>query len=166
MENVKKPKQSKPLSYFQLTLEVLRAANKLDAREQRNSARQQHCKASHLHIAVLAGSSTGLIPAGKRPAARRIVDVIEKAAFWHQQSVRLEWSFWSGTKSEMEEISFRVNGVLCKKRTSCISIALMKQKQYFFHQNQVIEIFSDYTMLFINVFVFVFALHIIATNSL
>lgn len=75
-----------------LTLKVLGTADELDAGEQRNAARQQHGKAAHLHAAILAGGRSGLVPARERPAARRIVNVIEQAALGHQQGVRLEWS--------------------------------------------------------------------------
>lgn len=73
-----------------LTLKVLRTADELDAGEQRDAARQQHGKAAHLHAAILAGGRARLVPAGERPAARRIVDVVEEAALRHQQGVRLE----------------------------------------------------------------------------
>lgn len=80
-------------SYVLLTFKVLWTADELDAWEQWNSAWQQHCKTAHLHITFLACRSASLIPSNKRPTTWCIVDMIEQAAFWHQQSVRLEWSF-------------------------------------------------------------------------
>lgn len=72
---------------------MFRTADELNAREQRDSAGQEHGKAAHLHATVLAGERTGLIPPDEWPASRGIVNVIEQAALGHQQSVRLEWSF-------------------------------------------------------------------------
>lgn len=82
-----------------LTLKVLRTADELDAGEQRNAARQQHGETAHLHAAILAGGRPRLVPAGERPAARRIVDVIEQAALGHQQRVRLERALCNGNGS-------------------------------------------------------------------
>lgn len=90
-----KTKQQKTQLIHTLTFEVLGAAHKLDAREQRNAARQQHGEAAHLHAALLARSRSRLVPAAERPAARRIMNVIEEAAFRHEECVRLEWSLCS-----------------------------------------------------------------------
>lgn len=89
---VEKPKKMLE-KYAKLTLEMFRAADKFNAREQGNAAWQQHGEAAHLHATFLACGSTSLIPSHKWPATRCIVNMIEQAAFGDEQGVRLEWSF-------------------------------------------------------------------------
>jgi hypothetical protein len=51
-----------------LTFKVLWTADELDAREQRDSAWQQHGEAAHLHVPFLASGRAGLIPSHEWPA--------------------------------------------------------------------------------------------------
>lgn len=63
---------------------MFRAADKLDAGEQRDATGQQHGEASHLHATVLAGQRASLVPPNERPAPGGVVDVIEEASLGHQ----------------------------------------------------------------------------------
>lgn len=60
-----------------LTFEMLWTADELDARKQRDAARQQDGKAAHLHAALLAGGRARLIPSHEWPTTGCIVYVIE-----------------------------------------------------------------------------------------
>ena len=72
---------------------MLRAADKLDTREQADSTRQQHREGPELQSPLGAGTSSSSVPPGELPAPGLVVDVVEETAFWHQERVRLEWTF-------------------------------------------------------------------------
>lgn len=76
-----------------LTFKMLWAADKLDAREQADSTRQQHRKGPELQSPLGASTSGGSVPPGKLPAPGLVVDVVEETAFRHEERVRLEWTF-------------------------------------------------------------------------
>lgn len=80
-------------NYFQLTLKMFRTAHELNAREQTDPARQQHSKRPQPETSLCACAPSGCVPLGKLPASALVVDVVEEAAFRHQQRVRLEWTF-------------------------------------------------------------------------
>lgn len=72
---------------------MLWAANKLDAREQADAARQQHCEGPQSQPSLSAGAPSCGVPPRELPATALVVDVVEETALRHQQRVRLEWAF-------------------------------------------------------------------------
>ena len=66
------------------------AANKLDAAEDVNAAREEHGEGAELHAAVTAGTARGRVPLVEVPAFCLVVNVIKETVLRHQEGVRLE----------------------------------------------------------------------------
>ena len=69
---------------------TIRTANKLDSVKAVNAARLQHGKAAQQHSAVDTRSQRRVIPRAVRRALLLIMDVVEHAVIWHEQSIALE----------------------------------------------------------------------------
>ena len=79
-------------SFFQFTFPGLLggAANKLDAAEDVNAAREEHGEGAELHAAITAGTARGRVPLIEVPAFCLVVNVIKETVLGHQEGVRLE----------------------------------------------------------------------------